>query len=69
MEDTKKIQIKLSLKGINSTYNATEKEIIESEDIGIETMLNEIRKEKTVNNNMYTWRPQSGRRQKKYLKK
>lgn len=45
MEDTKMTQIKFPLESINSIYDVTEKKVIESDDITIETLLNSIRRE------------------------
>lgn len=51
MDDTKMIQIKFPLESINSIYDVTEKKVIESEDITIETLLNSIRKEQRLKKN------------------
>ena len=48
MEDTKMTQIKFPLESINSIYDVTEKKVIESEDITIETLLNSIKKEQRL---------------------
>lgn len=50
-EDKKMIQIKFPLESINSIYDVTEKKVIESEDITIETLLNSIRKEQRLKKN------------------
>lgn len=43
MEDTEKNQIKFPLEKINSTYDVTKKEITESEDITMQSMLNKTK--------------------------
>ena len=40
-----------TLESINSIYDVTEKNVIESEDITIETLLNSIRKEQRLKKN------------------